>query len=103
MISQWWSRFPLEMLIWVCGLAYLALLQPTLPATTFCVWKLAGLSACPGCGLGHSVALLLHGDLSGSVNTHPLGPCALIILLVRIFSLGKSCCLTYLRKEFHHA
>jgi len=46
-----------------------------------------GITWCPGCGLGHSIAFLLHGDLRNSFHAHWLGVPALIIILYRIFDL----------------
>jgi hypothetical protein len=51
---------------------------------TLCPLKLSGISWCPGCGLGHSISFLFHGDLKSSVHAHWLGIPALIIISRRI-------------------
>ncbi len=53
---------------------------------SLCLMKTSGIDACPGCGLGHSIGLLARGELWHSINTHPLGIFAVIILTYRIIS-----------------
>jgi len=77
-----------ELTFWVTALIALGVSHPT-QAThfTLCPLKLMGITWCPGCGLGHSIAFLLHGDLRNSFHAHWLGVPALIIILYRIFDL----------------
>jgi len=77
-----------ELTFWVAALIALGVSHPT-QAThfTLCPLKLMGITWCPGCGLGHSIAFLLHGDLRNSFHAHWLGVPALIIILYRIFDL----------------
>ena len=84
--------FPLELVVWLGGLTYLALLDPlaSQDPITLCVSRLAGLGPCPGCGLGESVSLLLHGDLAGSLRVHILGPFALAVISFRIVTLIRT-------------
>ncbi|HEY2583255.1 MAG TPA: DUF2752 domain-containing protein [Mucilaginibacter sp.] len=49
--------------------------------------KLLGFSWCPGCGLGHSISFLFHGDLNRSFHAHWLGIPALVIISHRIYIL----------------
>lgn len=56
---------------------------------TLCPLKLMGFNWCPGCGLGHSIAYLLHGDVYHSFHAHWLGIPALLIILHRIYILFK--------------
>jgi len=46
-----------------------------------------GFDFCPGCGLGHSVSYALRGNLAASFEAHPLGIFAIVVLLLRSFSL----------------
>jgi len=46
-----------------------------------------GITWCPGCGLGHSIAFLLHGDIRNSFHAHWLGVPALVIIVYRIVDL----------------
>jgi hypothetical protein len=48
-----------------------------------------GISWCPGCGIGHSIAYLLHGDVIKSFHTHFLGTFALLVIVYRIVQLIK--------------
>jgi hypothetical protein len=82
----------LELLAWLGGLTFLALMNPysdSLPS--LCLFKRLGLP-CPGCGLGRSISFLLHGDLQRSLQTHPLGIFALIVLVTRSVSLLWTAC-----------
>lgn len=82
------ARFPLELIVWTAGLTYLALADPHGHVPQFCLSKLVGLGACPGCGLGASVSHLLHGELMESWKSHWMGGPALIGLLLRIGQLA---------------
>lgn len=46
-----------------------------------------GFQFCPGCGLGHSISYLFHGQVQDSLNAHPLGILALPVISFRIFKL----------------
>lgn len=82
------SRLPLEAGIWLIGLIALACLNPyTNQTSSLCVFHALGLRFCPGCGLGHAISFLFHGDLRSSLAAHPLGIPALVILSSRILSL----------------
>ena len=83
------KRLPLEAIVWMTGLVLLATLDSGSSHLSLCPLKLAGITWCPGCGLGNSIALLLHGHVTDSFKTHPLGLFALVILSFRIISLTK--------------
>jgi len=77
-----------EALIWLGGMTYLAFINPYSGGhLSLCVFDLAGIDFCPGCGLGMSISLLFHGDIAASFYKHPLGIFAFIILVYRITSL----------------
>ena len=77
-----------ELTFWVASLTLLALMPPGTDAHfSFCVFKLLGIDFCPGCGLGHSISYLFHGNLRASFSSHPLGLFAVIIILSRIYKL----------------
>jgi hypothetical protein len=84
------KRFPWEAVIWFAGLAFLAL-QPIDVQThfTLCPLALSGIEWCPGCGLGHAITLLFHGEFVSSFNVHPLAFFAVIVLSLRIINLTK--------------
>jgi len=78
----------LEAVLWLLGLGFLLLINPYSEGHhTLCPFKNIGFEYCPGCGLGRSIALLYHGELVESLQTHPLGIPALIIILHRIVFL----------------
>lgn len=76
-----------ELTVWITALISLAVMQPSDDHFSFCIFHFFGIDFCPGCGLGHSISYLFHGDLSGSFSAHPLGIFAVIILLFRISRL----------------
>ncbi|AMR34436.1 hypothetical protein A0256_05195 [Mucilaginibacter sp. PAMC 26640] len=54
---------------------------------SLCPLKQIGITWCPGCGLGHSIAYFFHGDISRSFQAHWLGIPAVFIILYRIYRL----------------
>lgn len=90
-LKKYFKFIGFESLIWIAGLIYLAFFSP-IDQTHFTICPLAnmGLDFCPGCGLGHSITQLFHGNFVDSFNTHPLGLFALIIILYRIYTLLKT-------------
>jgi hypothetical protein len=55
-----------------------------------CPLDALGASFCPGCGLGHAVAYLARGDLAASIQAHPLGIPAVLILGAHVVRLLRS-------------
>ena len=93
-MNLWYRNFlrwlPLELIVWVAGLIFLAVINPEVVASfDLCLFKKLGLPFCPGCGLGRSVSFLLHGDLVRSLQVHSLGPAAFLILSARIITLSN--------------
>ncbi|KAA9040640.1 DUF2752 domain-containing protein [Ginsengibacter hankyongi] len=79
-----------ELTFWITALVLLAIMPTaTNPHYSFCVFKLMGFKFCPGCGLGHSISYLFHGDLRASFSTHPLGIFAVIVILLRLYNLFR--------------
>jgi hypothetical protein len=90
LISDVCRRINLEALVWIVGLLFLALTYPDSGShSSLCVFKNMGFKYCPGCGIGHSISYFLHGDVARSLQTHPLGIFATVVLVSRIFSLLK--------------
>ncbi|MEO7265208.1 MAG: DUF2752 domain-containing protein [Ferruginibacter sp.] len=90
--AQILNRFApwLELSCWIGGLCFLAIINPTEEHFTICVFRWMGFSHCPGCGLGHSVSWIFHGDFRASWHAHPLGAVAIVVLCSRIFTLIKN-------------
>jgi len=76
-----------EVIIWTSALLLLALMSPVDGHSSLCPFKALGIPFCPGCGLGHSISWLLHGEPIASFHAHPLGWFAVLILLYRIVTL----------------
>jgi len=83
------KRLPFEALVWLTGLILLASADAASGHFSVCIFKNAGFTFCPGCGLGRSITQLFNGDVLESLRTHPLGVGAVVILTVRIVNLTK--------------
>jgi hypothetical protein len=88
-----WSKlslFGMEGFIWITALLYFTFfVNPSETHFTICPLSNAGFEHCPGCGLGNSISLLLHGKFSESFNSHILGIPAILIIIHRIYSIIK--------------
>lgn len=91
------SRFPIgkvralvdfEALIWVVGLAIVAIGDPNSDTHFTLFWPqwVFGIQS-PGYGLGHSIGYLFRGELQASLNSHILGAPVVAALLWRIATL----------------
>lgn len=77
-----------ELFFWIAALVSLACMNPSENTHySFCFFKFIGIKFCPGCGLGHSISYLFHGDLKASFAAHPLGIFAVLMILFRIYKL----------------
>jgi hypothetical protein len=78
-----------ELAFWVASLVALAVMDPATDVHySFCFFRFIGINFCPGCGLGHAISFLFHGDIPASFSAHPLGIFALMIILFRIYKLS---------------
>jgi uncharacterized protein DUF2752 len=78
-----------ELSFWITALVLLALMPPgTDVHYSFCIFKFIGIKFCPGCGLGHSISYLFHGDLQASFAAHPMGIFAVPVIAFRIHKLS---------------
>lgn len=91
------KQVPIELLVWPLGLMALYFMDPHAGGASFCLLKRAGITWCPGCGLGHSIHYLLHGHLEASFRSHPLGLFAVAVLGSRVISLARQ-----QLQAFHH-
>lgn len=76
-----------EATVWILALVLLATMSPVNDHSSLCPLKNVGISFCPGCGLGHSIAWLFRGEIVASFKAHPLGPFAVIVIISRIVHL----------------
>ncbi|MES2428369.1 MAG: DUF2752 domain-containing protein [Bacteroidota bacterium] len=78
-----------ELIFWIAAIIALAVADPSIQSQyTLCPLKLMGITWCPGCGIGHAVSWLLHGNIVRSWKAHWLGVPALLIIGYRIYILG---------------
>ena len=85
---DFFSKIELEAYMWAIALIYLFFINPyEAQHFSLCIFKNLGINFCPGCGIGRSISMIYHGDFLYSLQTHPLGLTALIIIVCRIYSL----------------
>jgi len=89
LIKRLFSKY-FELVFWVAAMLTLAFSKPGAESHfTLCPLKLMGFKWCPGCGLGHSIIYLFHGEIRNSFHAHWLGIPAVIVIFHRIYVLGK--------------
>ena len=87
-LSPLLKSLPLELLIWTIALVVLYNLDvDDKEANSLCPIHNAGFDWCPGCGLGRSIALLMHGQFRDSIEMHWLGIPAFLVLVYHIINL----------------
>lgn len=79
----------IEWIAFLFGLILMASMDPYSQGVDLCLFDALGLSFCPGDGLGHSIAFLFRGELINSVQANLMGPFAVVVLSIRIFSIWK--------------
>ncbi|TXF90126.1 DUF2752 domain-containing protein [Neolewinella aurantiaca] len=82
-----------EILFWSAALLALALNSPEVKGQSLCFFRFAGLSHCPGCGLGTSISHLFRGHLAASFAAHPFGVPVSGVLLFHL--------ITSIKQEYH--
>ena len=85
-IKAYIQHIHFELLVWPLALLALYFMGT---GESLCLLKRAGISWCPGCGLGHSVHHLLHGEWKAALQSHWLGPFAVAMLGYRTWQLGR--------------
>ena len=83
------KAFIVELTFWILALALLATANPSAHHFTLCPLANLGFDWCPGCGLGRSITAIFNGDLKSSFQQHWFGILALLIIIYRIYQLGK--------------
>jgi len=78
----------LEAAIWLSGMVYLFTIDAySCEHFSFCIFNQLGIDFCPGCGIGRSISLFMHGEFALSFELHPLGIPAFFIIVYRIVSV----------------
>ncbi|WP_410682405.1 DUF2752 domain-containing protein [Chitinophaga filiformis] len=89
-IKAYIQHVNIELMIWPAALSLLFFMDPHQASNaSCCMLKRMGIPWCPGCGLGHSIHFLLHGEWRTCLKNHPLGPFAVLILTYRTFQLAR--------------
>jgi hypothetical protein len=90
LIKQLFHKYS-ELTFWLGALIALGFSNPAASVHyTLCPLKLLGFTWCPGCGIGHAISWLLHGDIKNSFHAHWLGIPALLGIVYRIGVLIKA-------------
>lgn len=80
-----------EPAIWSVALLLLWLTYPAGDeGITLCIFHHIGVAWCPGCGIGRSMAHLMHGNFAASLQAHWFGLPALIIIGFRSIKVTMS-------------
>jgi hypothetical protein len=74
----------IQPIAWLTALVLLFFLEKDTASNSLCIFKLAGIDKCPGCGIGHAIREALHFNIARSFQTHVLGIPAAIILICYI-------------------
>ena len=80
----------IEWVVFAGGLLLLAFMDPQTSGTSFCLFEWAGISFCPGEGLGHSIAYTFRGQFTEALNAHILGPLTILVLTGRIIVIWQN-------------
>jgi len=80
-------RKQLEFCFWISAIILLFFMNAQSAGESLCFFHWLGINWCPGCGLGHSIHYALHLQLSTSLQYHPIGIVAVVIIFNRIRQL----------------
>lgn len=82
------KRIPLEIIIWLGAMLLIYNLEWNEDSTSLCPIHGLGFKWCPGCGLGRSIHLIMHGQFQSSFQMHWMGIPVLLVLSYRIIQLS---------------
>lgn len=83
------KKIPLELLIWLVAFILLYNINIEAGDSSICPIHYLGFKSCPGCGLGKSIHLFMHGQFKNSFEMHWLGVPVFLVLMYRIIQLIK--------------
>lgn len=83
------KKIPLELFVWSVAFILLYNLNMEEEDSSICPLHHLGFKWCPGCGLGKSIHLLLHGQFNRSFEMHWLGIPVCLVLFYRIIQLFR--------------
>lgn len=80
-------RHWIEAVTLVTGLVAVGMADPTAQSwIDLCIYKAAGFSWCPGCGLGHAMGFLARGEWASAIESHVFSPVIAAFMIQRIGS-----------------
>lgn len=83
-------RHQFEWIALATGLLVIGLMNPYIyNGSSWCLFEWAGITFCPGEGLGHSIAYTFRGDFSNALQANIIGPFAVAIIASRVGILLK--------------
>ena len=77
-----------ELLFWIAALGLLFFMDIRDNGESLCFFHWLGFNRCPGCGIGHSIHSAMHLQFTSSLQQHPLGIVAVLIIFNRIKQLS---------------
>lgn len=86
---KYYFFFHFEWIALLSGLILVAILDPFSQVASICPIDRMGFDFCPGCGLGRSVAFAARGELAASLQSHPLGLFAIVVIIARIGAIFR--------------
>lgn len=95
------SKLPIEWMCWMIALLLLYFSNAHVHHFSLCPLENMGFDWCPGCGLGRSIALLMHGEFQKSMQMHWLGIPVFCVIVHRIYILSGIAYTNWI-KTYHH-
>ncbi|NBC66301.1 MAG: DUF2752 domain-containing protein [Bacteroidetes bacterium] len=86
---KYYFFFHFEWIALLSGLILVAVLDPFSQTASICPIDRMGFDFCPGCGLGRSVGFAARGELTASLQSHPLGLFAIVVIFIRIGTIFR--------------
>ena len=83
-----WLLKHIELCFWITAIFLLFFMNAERNESSLCFFHWLGIDWCPGCGIGHSIHSALHLQFIQSLQQHPLGIVAVVIIFSRIKQLS---------------
>ena len=83
-----WLLKHIELCFWITAIVVLFFMNAGSNESSLCFFHWLGINRCPGCGIGHSIHSALHLQFIQSLQQHPLGIVAVVIIFSRIKQLS---------------
>jgi len=83
-----WLVKHIELCFWILAIVLLFFMNNDNASDSLCFFHWIGFNSCPGCGIGHSIHAALHLEFAKSIQAHPFGIAAVLIIFYRIKQLS---------------